>query len=444
MQRLERTCVVLGCLLGIAALTSGPAMAERLTVATLGNADMLRMQELTDDFTASNPDIDIDWVMLDETVLRQKLRIDIETRAGQFDIMAIGNYEVPIWAKAGQLLPLDDLGPDYHYDDLLPAIREAVSVDGKLYAAPFYGESAMTMYRTDLFANAGLEMPASPTWGFLRDAALKLTDKLGDRYGICLRGAAGWGENMAVLTAVGNSFGARWFDMDWRPEFDTPEWKRTLAFYVRLLQEAGPPGAATYGFVDNLDLFRLGHCAIWVDSTVAASTLNNPKTSNVAGRVGYAPFPTYGGLGNHGNWLWSWNLAIPSSTTKAAAAKRFIAWATGPDYAELVASHEGWIFAPPGTRTSLYNNPSYRAAAFFSGNTLSAIIAANPRQPTVQPAPYTGTQFVAIPEFQRIGNAVGQIFAAAIVGQMSVDQALISANDLSLREMTRAGYYAKQ
>lgn len=434
-----RFCAIVG-VATLIGTTAAAMSAEMLTIAAVDNADMIRMQELTDDFVADNPGIHLNWVILEESVLRQKIATDIETRGGQFDIITIGNYEVPIWARQGWLQPLDDLGDRYDVDDLLPAIRKAVSYRGKLYASPFYGESAMLMYRTDLFRQAGLEMPPSPTWAFVREAAVKLTNKAGGRYGICLRGKAGWGENVALLTAVGNSFGARWFGFDWRPEFVSPEWERTLEFYVDLLQTAGPPGSASFGYTENLDLFRTGKCAMWVDSTVAASTLSDPKTSDIVGRVGYAPFPSYGTLGNHGNWLWTWNLAIPASSTKASSAQRFIAWATDRDYAELVAAHEGWSYAPPGTRISLYNNPGYRSAAPFSGYTLTAIDTANPDQPTVKPAPYTGSQFVAIPEFQRIGNAVGQIFAAAVVGQMSVMQALASANELTLREMTRAGY----
>lgn len=436
-MRLSGVLVAIGLWIGGAGAVTAE---EMLTIAAVDNADMIRMRELTDDFMANNPGIRINWVMLEETILRQKVATDIETHGGQFDIMTIGNYEVPIWARQGWLTPLTGLGAKYDEGDLLPAIRKAVSYDGKLYASPFYGESAMLMYRTDLFRATGLEMPPSPTWSFVREAALKLTDKAAGRYGICLRGKAGWGENMAFLTAAGNSFGARWFAPDWRPEFRSPEWRQTLDFYVELMQDAAPPGAAFRGYADNLELFRTGGCAIWIDSTVAASTLNDPKTSSVVGRVGYAPFPTHGGLGNHGNWLWTWNLAIPAGTTKADAAQRFVAWATDRDYAELVAAHEGWAYAPPGTRISLYNNPSYRSAAPFSGYTLNAINTANPEQPTVKPVPYTGSQFVAIPEFQRIGNAVGQIFAAAVVGQMGTAEALSAADDLTLREMKRAGY----
>ena len=174
---------VLGALLGaVTLLGSAPSIAQTtLTIATVNNGDMIRMQGLTSDFTAKNPDITVKWVTLEENVLRQRVTTDIATKGGQFDVLTIGTYEVPIWAKKNWLIPLDNLGADYDVGDLLPKIRDAVSVSGKLYAAPFYGESSMVMYRTDLFQKAGLTMPEKPTWDFVVDAAKKLTDKSGRR-----------------------------------------------------------------------------------------------------------------------------------------------------------------------------------------------------------------------------------------------------------------------
>ncbi len=418
---------------------AGMASAETLTIATVNNGDMIRMQKLTDDFKAKNPDIDLEWVTLEENVLRQKVTTDIATKGGQYDVLTIGTYEVPIWAKQSWLLPLDNLGADYDADDLLPAIRSGLTVDGKLYAAPFYGESSMVMYRKDLFDAAGLKMPDAPTWDFIADAAKKITDKDKEIYGICLRGKAGWGENMAFLTAMSNSFGARWFDESWKPQFDQPEWKDTLTFYVDLMKEAGPPGASSNGFNENLALFQTGKCGMWIDATVAASFVSNPKESKVADKVGFALAPDKG-LGKRGNWLWAWSLAIPAGSQKVEAAEKFVAWATSKDYTKLVAEKEGWLNAPPGTRTSLYENAEYQKAAAFAKMTLDSINAADPTKPTVKPVPYVGVQFVAIPEFQGIGTAVGQQFSAALAGQVSVDQALQSAQQLATREMTKAGY----
>ena len=432
----------IGAILGAIALLASamPARAETtLTVGTVNNGDMIRMQGLTNEFTAKNPDITIKWVTLEENVLRQRVTTDIATKGGQFDILTIGTYEVPIWAKQKWLVPLDKLGADYDVNDLLPKIRAAVSVDGTLYAAPFYGESSMVMYRTDLFAKAGLTMPEQPTWDFVIDAAKKLTDKSAEVYGICLRGKAGWGENMAFLTAMANSFGARLFDEKWIPQFSSPEWKKTLITYVDLMKVAGPPGASSNGFNENLALFDSGKCAMWIDATVAASFVTNPKDSRVADRVGFALAPNTG-LGKNANWLWAWSLAIPAGSKKIDAAEKFVAWATSKGYTQLVADKEGWANVPPGTRTSLYQNSAYLKAAPFAKLTLASIDSADPNHPTVKPVPYVGIQYAAIPEFQGIGTAVGQQFSAALSGASSVEAAPESAQSSAERDMKRAGY----
>ncbi len=419
---------------------AGIANAETtLTIATVNNGDMVRMQKLTDDFTKANPDIKLNWVTLEENVLRQKVTTDIATKGGQYDILTIGTYEVPIWAKNGWLVALDKLGPDYDVDDLLPAIRNGISADGKLYAAPFYGESSMVMYRKDLMEKAGLKMPDAPTWDFIADAARKMTDRKDGINGVCLRGKAGWGENMAFLTAMSNSFGARWFDEKWTPQFDQPEWKKTLDFYVKLMKDAGPEGASSNGFNENLALFQQGKCGMWIDATVAASFVSDPKASKVADKVGYALAPD-NGLGKRANWLWAWNLAIPAGSKKIDAAEKFVSWATSKHYTELVASKEGWANVPPGTRKSLYANADYQKAAPFAKMTLDSINAADPTHPTVKPVPYVGVQFVAIPEFQGIGTAVGQQFSAALAGKETVDAALKAAQSYTEREMKKAGY----
>ncbi len=430
----------LRALLGATAMLTlaGVASAETtITVATVNNGDMIRMQGLMDDFYAKNPDIKVEWVTLEENVLRQKVTTDIATKGGQFDVLTIGTYEVPIWGKQGWLVSLNDLPESWDKADLLPAIAGGLTVDGNLYAAPFYGESSMVMYRKDLMEAAGLTMPEAPTWADIETAAKAMTDKSKEQYGICLRGKAGWGENMAFLTAMSNSFGAKWFDMDWKPQFDGDAWKKTLTTYLDLMNNYGPPGASNNGFNENLALMQTGHCGMWIDATVAASFVTG-KDSQVADKMSFALAPD-NGLGKRGNWLWAWSLAIPAGSAKVDAAKAFVAWATSKEYTELVASKEGWANVPPGTRTSLYANPEYQKVP-FAKMTLDSINAADPTHPTVDPVPYTGVQFVAIPEFQGIATSVGQQFSAALAGTTSLDDALKNAQELTTTEMTKAGY----
>ena len=427
-------------LLGASALSfavSGVS-AETLTIATVNNGDMIRMQGLTDDFTEKTGHT-VEWVTLEENVLRQRVTTDITTKGGAFDIMTIGMYETPIWGANDWLVPLDDLSDDYDVDDILPAMRSGLSADGTLYAAPFYGESSMIMYRTDLMEKAGLEMPEGPTWEFIREAAAAMTDRDNDINGICLRGKAGWGEGGAFITVTGNSFGARWFDEDWNAQFDQPEWKQALTFFVDMMTESGPAGYATNGFNENLSLFQQGKCGMWIDATVAASFVTNPDDSTVADKVGFALAPNHEGVDKRANWLWAWALAIPAGSQKVDAAKQFIEWATSKDYIELVAENEGWANVPPGARTSLYENPNYKDIP-FAKMTLESINLADPQNPTVDPVPYVGVQFVAIPEFAGIATEVSQEFSAVYAGQQTVDEALAKAQAITNDAMEAAGY----
>ncbi|TYB85730.1 sugar ABC transporter substrate-binding protein [Oceaniovalibus sp. ACAM 378] len=434
-QRMLGTTVGLGLMAGLASV----ALAEEITIATVNNGDMVRMQSLSPQWEKDTGNT-INWVVLEENVLRQNVTTDISTGGGQYDVMTIGTYEAPIWGNNGWLVSLNEgMADDWNADDLLPAIRGGLTVDGELVAAPFYGESSMVMYRKDLMEKAGLEMPEAPTWDFIREAAAAMTDRDNEINGICARGKAGWGENMAFLTAMSNSFGARWFDMDWAPQFESEAWSNTLNFYLDMMKESGPAGAANNGFNENLTLFQQGKCGMWIDATVAASFVTNPKDSTVADQVGFALAPDTG-LGKRGNWLWAWSLAIPTSSEKQDVAKDFVSWATGQGYTALVAENEGWANVPPGTRTSLYENQDYLDAAPFAQMTLNSINSADPQKPTVEEVPYTGVQFVAIPEFAGIANQVGQQFSNALAGNQTAEEALENAQALTLEEMEAAGY----
>ena len=425
--------------LGLAFLgMASAAQAETLTIATVNNSDMIIMQKLSPQWEQASGN-KINWVVLEENVLRQKVTTDIATKSGQFDILTIGAYETPIWGKAGWLAPVDDLGADYDYDDIFGPVKAGLSSGGKLYAVPFYAESSFTLYRKDLFAKAGLTMPEQPTYDQIKQFADKLTDKSKEQYGICLRGKPGWGENMAYVGTLVNTFGGRWFDEKWQPQLTTDAWKKAVTFYVDIMKADGPPGATSNGFNENQVLFSTGHCAMWIDATSAAGRVFDPKQSQVADKAGFAKAPV-AVTPNGSSWSWSWALAIPASSKKLEAAKSFLKWATSKDYVKLVGTSEGWVAAPPGTRKSTYDSPDYQKAAPFAGTVLKAILAADPAHPTKDPVPYTGVQFVAIPEFQGIGTTVGQAVAGALSGQQTVDQALERSNTSIKATMTKGGY----
>lgn len=429
-----KACVAAACL----SLPLYAQAAETLTIATVNNNDMIRMQRLAKVFEQQHPDIKLKWVVLEENVLRQRLTTDIATQGGQFDVLTIGMYEAALWGEKGWLEPMTNLPADYNLDDVFPSVREGLSAKGTLYALPFYAEASITYYRKDLFQQAGLDMPEQPTWTQVGEFAAKLNKPDQGQYGLCLRGKAGWGENMALIGTVANAFGARWFDEQWKPEFSASEWKNALTFYVDAMKQYGPPGASSNGFNENLALFNSGKCAIWVDASVAGSFVTDKSQSKVADDTGFT-FAPKEVTDKGASWLYSWALAIPTSSKAKDAARTFSTWATSEAYGKLVAEKEGVANVPPGTRASTYSD-AYLAAAPFAKVTLESLKRVDPKHPTLKPVPYVGIQLVTIPEFQAIGTQVGKLFSAALTGQMKVEQALAAAQQSTEREMKRAGY----
>jgi sorbitol/mannitol transport system substrate-binding protein len=414
------------------------AQQKTVTIATVNNPDMIELKKLSPKFEEKNPDIKLNWVITEENTIRQRITTDVSTGSGQFDIVQIGLYETPIFAKRGWLRPMENLPADYDVEDLFKSLRDGLSYEGKLYALPLYGESSMLMYRKDLLEEKGLKMPDQPKYEDIKKIADALTDKSKGIYGITLRGKPGWGENMAFLDTLINTFGGTWFDMKWTPTLDSPEWKKAITFYIDLMKADGPPGASANGFNENLTLMTSGKAAMWIDATVAGSMLENPKESQVAGKMGYAPSPIEA-TPNGSHWLWSWAFAIPKAAKQAEAAEKFAVWASSKDYIKLVAEDVGWSGVPPGTRKSTYDNPEYQKAP-FAAPTLQAMQTADPKNPCIKQVPYTGIQFVGIPEFQSFGGVVGQNISGALAGKSTVDQALKESQAAVARAVKQAGY----
>ena len=414
------------------------AQGQTLTIATVNNADMIIMQRLSPRWEQATGN-KLNWVVLEENVLRQRATTDIATKGGQFDIMTIGSYEAPIWGKQNWLVSLDDLGNDYDYGDIIPSVKNGLSYNGKLYAVPFYAESSFTFYRKDLFEQAGITMPEKPTYDQIAEYAAKLTDKSKEQYGFCQRGKPGWGENMAFIGPMVNAFGGRWFNEKWEPQLTTEPWRNAVSYYVKNMNAYGPPGATANGHNENRALFATGHCALWVDATSAAGYIYSPKESQVADKTAFTAAPVEM-TSNGSGWFWAWALGIPNSSKKIDAAKAFVKWATSKEYITLVGNEAGWVSAPPGTRKSTYDNPEYQKAAPFAKVVYDSVANADITKPTKDPVPYIGIQYVAIPEFQGIGTAVGQQIAAALAGQVTVEQALETAQRSTERTMKQAGY----
>lgn len=415
--------------------------AKVLSIATVANDDMKTMEELSRSFTREHPDVKLNWFTLEENLLRRRILASIALDDGLFDILTIGAYDTLIYAKNEWLQPLKTISKGYEIEDILPSARDSLSYQGQIYALPFYGESSMTFYRKDLFAKKGLTMPEHPRFSDIRHFAAKLHDPKQGVYGICLRGKAGWGENVALVTTIVNSFGGRWFNSKWVPEIDSAAWREAVEVYVDLLSNFGPPDAYRNGYNENVRLFAQGHCAMWVDATVAASYLFDRSKSLVADQVAYTHAP-FGRNEEGSHWIWNWALGISKASKNKDLAQSFIEWATSRGYVELVAKEKGWLSVPPGTRISTYANSAYQKAAPFAKFVFDAMQSLKPMKALHPDIPYQGVQFVEIPEWPALGNSVGTLLSNILKDRMSVAEALERSQQEARRIMYHSGYYS--
>jgi sorbitol/mannitol transport system substrate-binding protein len=411
----------------------GGGGANSITVLMVNNPQMVDLQRLTAEHFTRDTGITVDFTVLPENDVRDKISQEFSSQAGQYDVASLSNFEIPIYARSGWIAPMDPYlaaDPEFDQADILgPMTQSLTGDDGQIYGQPFYGESSFLMYRKDVLEGAGVAMPERPTWQEVADIAARLDGVQPGMAGICLRGQPGWGQVFAPLTTVVNTFGGTWFTEDWQAAVNAPEFREAVQFYVDLVREHGEAGAPQAGFTECLNNMVQGNAAMWYDATSAAGSLE-AADSPVRGKIGYAPAPVV--KTDSAGWLYAWSWGIQAASEKKDAAWEFISWASGKEYEQLVGEQVGWSSVPAGKRASTYENPDYLAeAGAFAEQTRAAIQSADPLDPGVQPRPAIGIQFVGIPEFPDLGTQVSQEVSSAIAGLVTVDEALDRGQQLA-------------
>jgi sorbitol/mannitol transport system substrate-binding protein len=441
MPGLRKRTVVVAAAAGLSLLASGCAGwgggpggggPNSINVLMVNNPQMVDLQKLTAANFTKETGINVNFTVLPENDVRDKISQEFSSQAGQYDVASLSNFEIPIYAGSKWIAPLDGyLAKDKEFDqaDILKPMTTSLSKDGKVYGEPFYGESSFLMYRKDVLAEKGITMPARPTWQQVAVIAARVDGAKPGMAGICLRGQPGWGQVFAPLTTVVNTFGGTWFTKDWQAQVDAPEFTAATNFYVGLVRTHGEKGAPQAGFTECLNNLTQGSVAMWYDATSAAGSLE-ADGSPVKGKLGYAPAPVV--KTDSSGWLYAWSWSIQEASAKKDAAWKFISWASGKDYENLVGSKLGWSRVPAGKRASTYENPQYlKVASAFAEPTRAAIQAADPTNPGVQPRPAIGIQFVDIPEFPDLGTQVSQDVSSAIAGKTTVADALKKGQQLA-------------
>ena len=425
-------------LASLAGTASGRTAGKTISVAIVANPQMTDIASLTPSLFTAKSGIKVNYTILDEGKLREVTTRDVGSGGKAFDAVMIGPYEAPQFGVAGLLKNLTSMAKAdkaYNYNDLIPAVRNALSANGNMYASPFYGESSFLMYRKDVLAKAGVTMPLHPTWQQVATIARKINTS--SMAGICLRGKPGWGDLGASFTTVLNTFGGTWWSSTAagkpaQAQVNQPQFKTALDFYAKLVQDAGEKDAANSSFNECLAQYQAGKVAMWYDATVAAGLLE-AKDSPVKGKNGYAFAPV--DKTTSSGWLWTWALAIPKSSPDPTDAWKYISWATSAQYIKAAGTltKGGWASIPPGTRLSTYAIPQYQTAAkAFATTTLAAMKAAPITNPGTTKRPgLPGVQYVGIPQFQDVGNRCTQLFSSVIAGSTKDTTALSQCQQIA-------------
>ena len=396
------------------------------------------------------PGVKVNIAVLPENDLRQKLTTEASTGGTAYDLFFIGPYEANNWARNGWLenlepyfkaMPAAKLAA-YDRPDLIQGMVGSVSLDGEAFALPFYGESSFIMYNKELFAAKKLTMPAEPTWDQIYELAKKINDPAKGIVGMTMRGAPGWGMSGAPFVTIVNAFGGRFYDMDWNATVDTPEQRGAWKMYKKILRDAGQKDILSYTYNECIALMQSGKCGIYYDATSIAPPLES-KGSKVQGKVGYA-MPPHQVMKSNTAWLWNWSMGInpKSDDAKKQAVFDFMLWATSKDFIKMtVDTDPTGGSTPPASRSSTYLLPAYKKAP-YAAMTLKTLESTDFTHPTLEPVPYVGLQYIAIPEFADAGTQMTQWLADYVVDKMTLDEAISNTQDL-FNQVAIDGNYRK-
>jgi sorbitol/mannitol transport system substrate-binding protein len=372
--------------------------------------------------------------VLEENYLRQRLTAEAESGGTDYDIYYIGPYEAQTWAQNGWIENLspyfDKLDAEtrawFDKGDIIPAMIDAISLDGDPYGLPFYGESSFLMYNKEIFARAGLVMPEHPTWEEVYDMAVKIknSDPTGQTVGFTMRGAPGWGMSGAPFIPMVNTYGGRFYDMDWNATVDTPEQRAAWTMYKKILRDAGQSDIVSYTYNECLELMSSGKCGMYYDATSLAPSLE-AADSAVKGKIGYV-FAPHAVQDKNTGWCWEWAMCINPKSSQAIkdAAFKYMLWASSKDYAALSLELDPTGAGTPcGARASTYELPAYKDVP-YAAQTLATLKDIDFNHPCVDPTPYSGLQYIAIPEFADAGDLLTNYLAEYTTDNLTLDEAI--------------------
>jgi sorbitol/mannitol transport system substrate-binding protein len=379
-------------------------------------------QYLMDSWNATHPQISVEIVPLPYDARDVRERTMLAAHSSEID--GFSHVELNEFGPAGWLLPLDKYlakQPDYFLDffdkhvvrcklpegvsDKLPA-----NLRGTWYGVPYDSAVMILFYRTDLYDKYGLARPDKNkglSWDeFVRNVKA-LNKPAQNLYGTALAGMKGSQQWMRVESLAVSFGGEPVMDRNNKPVLNTAPWLKAIQGYKDLLDNYSPPGVKEYNFSEQNTAFAQGIVAHMVQWMVAINTVEDPKSSKVAGKVGYGVFPG-GGLSS-GN---SWFLSINAFTKNPDATWEFLDFLNN----KKNAATQSLLFSDDMIRKSTFSDPRFLEKFPEASSMLKALQGTFDRLPN-------------IPQAGEISNVMATEVNNAMVGLKTPSQALQSAQE---------------
>lgn len=409
-----------------------PFEGAEITIPVLAGPPGEAVKELAPEFEAlSGVKVNIEILSHDE--MWKKMELDAASGGKNFDAYHINYFKLDEYRNSGAIIPLkqyieEDISPysDPEWDDYAKALIDAMSArEGDYWAIPHMGDTRLLWYNKELFEEAGLSRPPD-TWEEYIEYGKKMTKEDGSQYG------AGNEFQKYIYTidmfhAFLASFGGSFFDENWNSQMNSPEGKKALQFMYDLMHKYKivPPDVVNWGHTELTNGIVTGYVAMVTQWHCFIPEAENPDSSLVAGKLGYALVPGVkqpDGSIRRRDSLGCWGFAISSGSKYPEATYAFLEWLKSPEIDVRYALAGG-----TSTRVSTNNDPRVVKEISYApliGQSLSEV---------TMPLPI-------IPNFTEWSEAIGTEIHKALVGQLTIEKALINCGNISNKFMEDIGY----
>ncbi|MBN2073411.1 MAG: sugar ABC transporter substrate-binding protein [Actinobacteria bacterium] len=404
--------------------------AEEVTINVLfGETEDWHVPEAQiDEFYAMHPNIKVNFTFLSQKEMTEKTRLELASGSSTYDIVYFDDQLSPAYVSAGWLAPLDSYierdADEVDKDDFFPTAYNSGIENGSLYGLPFYQEAIILYFNSEMFEKYGVDPPATlDEW---MEAAAKLTvkdDSGRQLYGTTMRGFKGPGSVTYTVTAFLRAFGTDWLDENYKPVFNNEAGKEAITWYRDILLDYAPPGVSTFKWNECLASFQQGESAMFADSSVFGTWMQDEEQSAIVGKVGYIALPA----GPEGSIPSSYVAmhGINSVSENKDAAWEFLKWMNGKTIDPLISTP---------SRLSSYEIDSVKEKfnIGIEGYKYDDALAAG-LETAERPFP-------AIAEWNEVSSIVSEAIEMILIGE-DVDESFDNAAEQVEALLEGAGYY---